>query len=1268
MKYIVRTLLTTIPFILSACSEVFHDDWTPSTEKRMLGLSHQQLQFSDEAQKSHVSVTGTNINWKFQHNTSWLQFSPASGSSAANVAVSVQANLSDTARTSFTQLVSTDEDTPRSYPLTVTQTAPAPYITLSQTEVLLEGAGSTVKIDVSSNRQWTFSSSASWLTVNRSGNSIVIAAEANDGASDREAYVSVTYGTLTRQIHVTQRVAGIEASLTHLEFSNEAGSQSVMLTADAPWEARCSQSWIDVLPLSGKAGRTSLTIQVETNSQATARTGTVYIYIGSTNRVSIEVVQNGSELSITPSSLQFSSEASSLQISISGNTPWRLEVSDPSWLHLDKSTGSKAGSVEVRVDANSGSQRSNVITLYNTLSGTVVQTVNVVQRTSDLMVTPLQFDFNKNADVKTLYITSSIDWYLSTSADWIGLSRTSGKGNSEIDVTVSPNPTTQTRTGTIELRNAANVLLKTIPVQQSATSMTVYPLDLAFSPEGDSQSFTIETPEEWSISCPEWLTADYTKGSGNAIIHLSASEHAGNLNHEDMVYVMNSVGVVLYHVTVHQDKVDFAINPASLSISNVGTAKQISVTSNVSWTASGYNSWLSVTPESGKGNGTVSIGASENATSSDRSSFVAFHSKSGRELGRADITQLGSVLSASPSSFMFMVDGGRETLSVHANSDWQISATETWVTLSRTSGSGDAEVQVQVSPSTSSATRTAQLILKNKQGEEVQRIAITQAATSYSANPTSFSFGNQQSTQKLSIAANAAWSLSSTASWLTLSSSSGTGSTTVDVTVGENRSAVSRSASIRFYDAAGSLIQELPVTQEGYTLEVSLTSLDFEVDASVPKALTLTANSAWTASTSASWVTLDSNAGSGSQTLHVSVSPNESSEERTATITFTCGPLTRTVTVRQAKRIILQVNASYLSFPVTGASQQIDITSNDAWSLSCSEGWLQLSTLSGQGNATVTVTAPANSAASVRTANILLRDAKDETVATIAVTQTALSLSGSLAASSFSYEGGQTTLTITANSGWRLTAPAWAELSALSGTGNAQVTVTVQPNHSTISRSDNLTLANADGTVSIPIPILQDGEPPISEYTRDLGYTFPSAGGPLRVSSFETEDWSAVVVDGADWISLSPTSGKSTQELTITTADNASGLQRTGQIKVTYGFHVYTCPVVQSGKTLSLTTSSVNFFAKGGESESIVVTADKVPTVSLNASWLTLKQNGNSFTLVAEKNNTNSSRQATVTISLPGVKDSPTATVTVRQAGVQTGLQGEGYDNDKNWN
>lgn len=180
------------------------------------------------------------------------------------------------------------------------------------------------------------------------------------------------------------------------------------------------------------------------------------------------------------------------------------------------------------------------------------------------------------------------------------------------------------------------------------------------------------------------------------------------------------------------------------------------------------------------------------------------------------------------------------------------------------------------------------------------------------------------------------------------------------------------------------------VSQEAFTATLTLDPTTLTADAAgiLEKAtVTVTANAAWTAKSSAAFVTLDKSSGAaGTTAVTVTVAANDKTEARSAVVTFENGAKAE-LTVNQAAKPAetLTVSATELSYEVEGAAQTVNVTSNAAWTVTASESWLTVAPASGNGNGTVTVTTAANTGAS-RTATVTIA-INDDLKVTIAVSQ-----------------------------------------------------------------------------------------------------------------------------------------------------------------------------------------------------------------------------------------------------------------------------------------
>jgi hypothetical protein len=168
-------------------------------------------------------------------------------------------------------------------------------------------------------------------------------------------------------------------------------------------------------------------------------------------------------------------------------------------------------------------------------------------------------------------------------------------------------------------------------------------------------------------------------------------------------------------------------------------------------------------------------------------------------------------------------------------------------------------------------------------------------------------------TYPINVTCNVAWTatVSSGATWCTLSSASGTGNGTVTVNVMENTGETTRTATVTV--AAGTLTRTVSVTQAGTApaLSVSLASITATVAADAYP-VNVTCNVAWTATVSsgATWCTLSSTSGTGNGSFTVNITENTTTITRATTVTVIAGILEEAISVTQDARVGTPPNAA----------------------------------------------------------------------------------------------------------------------------------------------------------------------------------------------------------------------------------------------------------------------------------------------------------------------------------------------------------------------
>ena len=176
--------------------------------------------------------------------------------------------------------------------------APTSNLTVSPTTLSFASSASSLPVSVTSNVSWTVMDNQTWITISpmsgTSNGSFTVSASANTAPTARTGTVTVTGGSLTRTIAVTQ--AGVTTntltlSPTALSFASAASSSAVNVTANVGWAVTDDQSWLGASPVSG-SNNGSFTISATANTATTARTGTVTVSGGSLTRT-LSVTQAG---------------------------------------------------------------------------------------------------------------------------------------------------------------------------------------------------------------------------------------------------------------------------------------------------------------------------------------------------------------------------------------------------------------------------------------------------------------------------------------------------------------------------------------------------------------------------------------------------------------------------------------------------------------------------------------------------------------------------------------------------------------------------------------------------------------------------------------------------------------------------------------------------------------------------------------------------------------------------------------------------------------
>ncbi len=198
------------------------------------------------------------------------------------------------------------------------------------------------------------------------------------------------------------------------------------------------------------------------------------------------------------------------------------------------------------------------------------------------------------------------------------------------------------------------------------------------------------------------------------------------------------------------------------------------------------------------------------------------------------------------------------------------------------------------------AAATVLLLLTSceKKGKEPDEIV-----SKISLSPTELSFSATGETKSVSVTANADWTASCAESWVTLGATSGSGDTSLDISVGDNSSTAQRSATVTFKTKDGKATANLTLTQTAADVVFSIDRSEVSVAAEGGEfTVKVTSNIGYKIDSKPEWVEQKSKSTSGNvDTYTYAAKANTAPSAREGTIVFcndneVCIP----VTVKQA--------------------------------------------------------------------------------------------------------------------------------------------------------------------------------------------------------------------------------------------------------------------------------------------------------------------------------------------------------------------------------
>jgi mannan endo-1,4-beta-mannosidase len=225
-----------------------------------------------------------------------------------------------------------------------------------------------------------------------------------------------------------------------------------------------------------------------------------------------------------------------------------------------------------------------------------------------------------------------------------------GGGGTGLDMTVNFDPAQLTTWGNRIVNGANGIKATSVPATvfgPPVNTLNLSASSLPFSSAAASSPVSVTANVTWSVTDNQsWLSVTPASGANNGSLSVSVTANTAAASRSGTITVTG--GGLTRSITVTQagqTANNLTVSTASVSLAAAASSSTVNVTSNVSWTVSDDQTWLSASPTSGSGNASFTISATANTGTSSRSGTVTV---SGGGISRAiSVTQAGQATGGS---------------------------------------------------------------------------------------------------------------------------------------------------------------------------------------------------------------------------------------------------------------------------------------------------------------------------------------------------------------------------------------------------------------------------------------------------------------------------------------------------------------------------------------------------------------------------------------------------------------------------------------------
>ena len=461
---------------------------------------------------------------------------------------------------------------------------------------------------------------------------------------------------------------------------------------------------------------------------------------------------------------------------------------------------------------------------------------------------------------------------------------------------------------------------------------------------------------------------------------------------------------------------------------------------------------------------------------------------------------------------------------------------------------------------------------------------------------------------EIALKSNGEWTIAQTVGWVMVSTMSGNGDATLILTVAPNRTGESRSTEIIASTKDNTAVLKLTQDEPQHYLNVLPSSIICGSEGG-EFAIEVSSDIEWAVITP-QWVTSSILNGVNDTTFTLTIGAIEGDDvsSREGEVVIRGLDISAKVSIVQEvlPGIGIQVIPENLDYACTCETKTVTVTTEDNWTAIVGEDWVTLNQNEGQGVTEISITVSENPMYVERRTNVIFTTAAGAQTM-LAIRQEASPNPHFLEVSplefQFGKEGGEREINVNCDANWEFDLDCnWLSLSQQSGTGNAIVVLTAEPNVLVGARSMDFIIKSGSLSAHLTASQASGDEPIIISFEPDTMFV-SFIGGVQTVQLTSNTTWQ---LQASNWITLITNSGEGDATFDILVDNNSDPNERIGFVRaIRNGQELGAMVVVQEGKVniLEADITELNAPPEGGSFE-IQVSANQSWTANTDVGWI----------------------------------------------------------------